>query len=123
MKIQRLSDRLAFGTRMSIPSVMVVLAVALPSTDRGGPAVVTASAMGPAAVAVGATKNGAAIRPFRVNVPVADLDELRRRIAATRWPEKETVADSSQGVPLCTTRELARYWATDCDWRPASPAS
>jgi pimeloyl-ACP methyl ester carboxylesterase len=117
MKIERLSDVLAFGTRMILFPVAVVLALALMSTDRGGPAVVTASVMGPAAVAVGATKNGAAIRPFRVNVPVADLDELRRRIAATRWPEKETVADSSQGVPLGTTRELARYWATDYDWR------
>jgi pimeloyl-ACP methyl ester carboxylesterase len=117
MKIERLSDVLAFGTRMILFPVAVVLALALTSTDRGGPAVVTASVMGPAAVAGGATKNGAAIRPFRVNVPVADLDELRRRIAATRWPEKETVADSSQGVPLGTTRELARYWATDYDWR------
>jgi pimeloyl-ACP methyl ester carboxylesterase len=117
MKIERLSDVLAFGTRMILFPVAVVLALALMSTDRGGPAVVTASVMGPAAVAGGATKNGAAIRPFRVNVPVADLDELRRRIAATRWPEKETVADSSQGVPLGTTRELARYWATDYDWR------
>jgi pimeloyl-ACP methyl ester carboxylesterase len=117
MKIERLSDVLAFGTRKILFPVAVVLALALTSTDRGGPAVVTASVMGPAAVAGGATKNGAAIRPFRVNVPVADLDELRRRIAATRWPEKETVADSSQGVPLGTTRELARYWATDYDWR------
>ncbi len=58
-----------------------------------------------------------AIRPFRVEVPDADLDELRRRIVATRWPEKETVADPSQGVQLATTQELARYWATDHDWR------
>ncbi len=57
------------------------------------------------------------IRPFRVNVPDKDLAELRRRIAATQWPEKETVADQSQGVPLATMRELARYWATDYDWR------
>jgi pimeloyl-ACP methyl ester carboxylesterase len=57
------------------------------------------------------------IRPFRVNVPDKDLAELRRRIAATRWPEKETVADESQGVPLAMTRELASYWGTDYDWR------
>ena len=57
------------------------------------------------------------IRPFQVNVPDKDLAELRRRIAATRWPEKETVADQSQGVPLSMIRELARYWATDYDWR------
>ena len=58
------------------------------------------------------------IRPFTVGrVPQSALDELRRRIAATHWPEKETVTDQSQGVPLATMRELARYWATDYDWR------
>jgi pimeloyl-ACP methyl ester carboxylesterase len=58
-----------------------------------------------------------AIRPFRVNVSDKALADLRRRILATRWPEKETVADESQGVPLATVRELAGYWATDYDWR------
>src|SRR5262249_27609971 len=58
-----------------------------------------------------------AIRPFHVNIPEAALTDLRRRILATQWPEKETVADDSQGVPLATMRELARYWATDYDWR------
>jgi pimeloyl-ACP methyl ester carboxylesterase len=58
-----------------------------------------------------------AVRPFRIHVPEEDLDDLRRRIAATQWPEKETVADESQGVPLATMQELARYWATDYDWR------
>jgi pimeloyl-ACP methyl ester carboxylesterase len=60
---------------------------------------------------------GAAIRPFRVNVLQARLDDMRRRIAATQWPEKETVADASQGVPLATMRELAQYWAREYDWR------
>ena len=64
-----------------------------------------------------AAAENAAIRPFRVDFPEEELVELRRRIAATRWPEKETVADQSQGVPLATMRELARYWATDYDWR------
>ena len=58
-----------------------------------------------------------AVRPFRVEVPEADLAELRRRINATRWPERETVTDHSQGVPLATMEKLARYWATDYDWR------
>src|SRR5918998_1663703 len=58
-----------------------------------------------------------AIRPFRIDVPEEALLELRRRIAATQWPEKETVADESQGVQLATMQELARYWATDYDWR------
>jgi len=58
-----------------------------------------------------------AIRPFHVNVPDAELTELRRRINATRWPERETVGDASQGVQLATTQQLARYWATEYDWR------
>jgi pimeloyl-ACP methyl ester carboxylesterase len=57
------------------------------------------------------------IRPFRVEVPEADLDDLRHRIAAMRWPDKETVADASQGVQLASTQALARYWATEHDWR------
>jgi pimeloyl-ACP methyl ester carboxylesterase len=57
------------------------------------------------------------IRPFRIDISDAALDDLRRRIAATNWPEKETVADQSQGVPLAMIQELARYWATDYDWR------
>src|SRR5688572_5051036 len=58
-----------------------------------------------------------AIRPFRVNVPEEQLADLRRRIAATKWPERETVTDASQGVQLATMQKLARYWATDYDWR------
>jgi pimeloyl-ACP methyl ester carboxylesterase len=58
-----------------------------------------------------------AVRPFRINVPLSQLDDLRRRIAATRWPEKETVTDASQGVQLATIQALARYWATEYDWR------
>jgi pimeloyl-ACP methyl ester carboxylesterase len=60
----------------------------------------------------------AGIRPFpHLHVPEADLTELRRRINATRWPERETVPDASQGVQLATTQKLARYWAKDYDWR------
>jgi pimeloyl-ACP methyl ester carboxylesterase len=57
------------------------------------------------------------IRPFTVEIPEAELEALRARIAATRWPEKETVADQSEGVQLATMKELARYWASDYDWR------
>jgi pimeloyl-ACP methyl ester carboxylesterase len=57
------------------------------------------------------------IRPFHVDIPEEELAELRRRIAATRWPSKELVEDRSQGVQLATLRELARYWETDYDWR------
>ena len=58
-----------------------------------------------------------AIRPFRVNIPEAELTELRRRITAARLPDKEPVADFSQGVPLATIEKLATYWATEYDWR------
>ena len=58
-----------------------------------------------------------AIRPFTVKVAQEAIDELRRRIVATNWPEKETVPDQSQGVPLAMIQKLARYWATDYDWR------
>jgi pimeloyl-ACP methyl ester carboxylesterase len=58
-----------------------------------------------------------AIRPFNIDVPEEDLADLRRRIAATRWPSRELVGDRSQGVQLATTQALARYWATDYDWR------
>jgi pimeloyl-ACP methyl ester carboxylesterase len=59
------------------------------------------------------------IRPFSVNIPEEALNDLRRRLAATRWPSKELVEDRSQGVQLATMQELARYWATDYDWRKA----
>jgi pimeloyl-ACP methyl ester carboxylesterase len=57
------------------------------------------------------------VRPFNVNIPEAELVQLRKRIEATRWPEKETVADFTQGVPLATVQKLAKYWATEYDWR------
>jgi pimeloyl-ACP methyl ester carboxylesterase len=63
------------------------------------------------------TGEGDAIRPFRVNIPEEALADLRRRIAMTRWPDRETVSDESQGVQLATIQELARYWGTDYDWR------
>src|SRR5258708_33905234 len=57
-----------------------------------------------------------AIRPFRVSFSEADLADLRKRIEATRWPSRETVADATQGVQLATTQALARYWAANYDW-------
>ena len=58
-----------------------------------------------------------AVRSFQVNVPETELDDMRRRIKATRLPEKETVSDFSQGVQLAFIQALARYWATDYNWR------
>src|SRR4051794_30567915 len=63
------------------------------------------------------TPEAPAIRPFAVHVPEAALVDLGRRIGMTRWPDKETVADDSQGVPLAKLQELVRYWGTDYDWR------
>jgi pimeloyl-ACP methyl ester carboxylesterase len=76
-------------------------------------ATMTTTSMTQAGKAQAAGKNG--IRPFTVNVPEAELTELRRRIEATRWPDRET--DPLQGVQLATVQELARYWATEYDWR------
>jgi hypothetical protein len=59
------------------------------------------------------------IRPFHVDVPEEDLVDLRQRIAATRWPDRETVPDRSQGAQLAELQELVRYWGTDYDWRKA----
>ena len=58
-----------------------------------------------------------AIRPFKVGFPETELDELRRRVNATRWPERETVTDDSQGVRLAMMQDLTWYWGTDYDWR------
>src|SRR5260370_33866174 len=59
------------------------------------------------------------IRPFRADIPQEATTDLRRRVAATRWPDKETVTDGSQGVQLAKLQGLIRYWGTDYDWRKA----
>src|SRR5436309_10334441 len=63
------------------------------------------------------TSDAAPVRPFRVEFSDAELTDLRRRINATRWPERETVTDDSQGVPIALMQALARYWGSDYDWR------
>jgi pimeloyl-ACP methyl ester carboxylesterase len=75
----------------------------------------SAASLLPARSAVAAKED--AIRPFRIDVPKDGLVDLRERLAATRWPDRETVPDQSQGVRLRTVRELVRYWQTDYDWR------
>ena len=82
-----------------------------------GIAAAGAASLFPAYPAPAATSDE--IRPFRVNVPEEQLVDLRRRIAATRWPDRETVADRSQGVQLAKFQEVVRYWGTDYDWRKA----
>ncbi|GAB7542960.1 hypothetical protein CS8_026290 [Cupriavidus sp. 8B] len=71
------------------------------------------------AVAQPARGDKTAIRPLRLHAPESQLIDLRRRIKATRWPDRETVNDNSQGVPLAMIRELARNWSTNYDWRKA----
>ena len=67
--------------------------------------------------AINQASDQTAIQPFHVNVPESELTELRRRILATKWPDQETVTDATQGVQLATMQALARYWATEYDWR------
>jgi pimeloyl-ACP methyl ester carboxylesterase len=85
------------------------------STAAMGIAAAGAASLFPAYPAPAATSDE--IHPFHINVPEEDLVDLRRRLAATRWSEKETVTDESQGVPLATLQGLVRYWQTDYDWR------
>ena len=94
----------------AIAGAFVVLLLAAPSYGQ-------AEKASEVQAAVSASADDTAIRPFNINFPDADLVDLRRRIAATRWPERETVTDASQGVQLATMQKLASYWATDYDWR------
>jgi pimeloyl-ACP methyl ester carboxylesterase len=101
--------------RVPLVALTAATAVLVPTGSYAQPA--SRSAVVDAATT--APTHDRSIRPFRFEASEAALAELKRRIAATRWPEKETVGDSSQGVPLATMRELARYWASGYDWRKA----
>jgi pimeloyl-ACP methyl ester carboxylesterase len=105
-------------------SSMMGLAVALGPAAIGGPVAESKSEKPnvlPRATAIeqggGQATDKTSIRPFHVSFPEAELADLRRRVHATKWPERETVADASQGVQLATTQKLAHYWANDHDWR------
>src|SRR5919202_1518245 len=80
-------------------------------------ALAAAAAVGLSTWDFAAASEGSTVRPFKIDVPEDALIDLRRRIVATRWPDRETVMDQSQGVQLATIQELAHYWATDYDWR------
>src|SRR5262245_8925064 len=79
----------------------------------------TVAETAPIGAKTGASTGADAIRPFHVHYSDEAIADLKRRVLATRWPERETVADTSQGVPLAMIRDLAQYWATDYDWRKA----
>ncbi len=106
--------RRAFATSVSALALSVYVG---PSLAQGIPAAAAIGSVHPATVA--AVAEDAAIHPFHIAVPEAALVDLRKRIAATRWPERELVSDQSQGVKLDTIRELVRYWGEDYDWRKA----
>jgi hypothetical protein len=100
------------------PGRTLISAISLSPTRRSllaMPAAAGAFSLLPSHLAGAA--NADAVRPFHVNVPEADLVDLRRRVMATRWPAKETVTDQSQGVQLAKLKELIRYWGTGYDWR------
>ena len=99
------------GLRLGIAGVMGSLlpVSALATTQRGFPHAQTRRESTMA--------DNTAIRPFHFEAPKAELVDLRKRVEATRWPEKETVADDTQGVQLATVQKLARYWATEHNWR------
>ena len=103
-------------TKMLEPDRRAFLAAigAFGATGLAAPA-----AAAPAAPVPGTAHGDDAIRPFRVEIPEDALVDLRRRLATTRWPDRETVADQSQGVRLATLQQLARYWETQYDWRKA----
>jgi pimeloyl-ACP methyl ester carboxylesterase len=89
----------------------------LPASIRSG--LFAAVAAAAVVLPVRARADETSIRPFRVHVPEADVADMRRRLAATRWPDKGPVADSSQGVPLARLQQLVRYWGTGYDWQKA----
>src|SRR5215204_4320961 len=118
--LERLTHRVTFRSGLIVVAVTTVLALSSTSARRVGIDVLAATAIAVwSAPVAAADNNDAAIRPFRVDVPKADLADLRRRLAATRWPDKETAADQWQGVQLAKLQELVRYWGTDYDWRKA----
>jgi pimeloyl-ACP methyl ester carboxylesterase len=99
---------------------MIMLAMSSSSTRRNflaTSAAAGAASLLPARLVLAA--EGSPIRPFRIDVPEEQLVDLRRRVLATRWPDRETVSDQSQGAQLKKLQELVRYWGTDYDWRKA----
>jgi pimeloyl-ACP methyl ester carboxylesterase len=97
------------------PTRREVLAAAAAAGAVGLAGSILPSAASPTQSSEGAADDS--IRNFKISFPEADLDDLRRRLAGTRWPEKETVADDTQGVPLALIQELAQYWQAEYDWR------
>ena len=98
--------------KISIPVIIVTLGLTSTSWAQSPLPATSRSPLSNSAAA-----EDKSIRPFHVSFPKEAVADMRKRVAATRWPDKETVADASQGVQLATMQKLARYWATDYDWR------
>ena len=119
-RFERLTDRVTLRSGIIIVAAMMVLTLSATAPRRVGLAMLAATAVGATSATVAAAENNnTKVVPFRVSVPDADLADLRRRLKATRWPDKETAADQWQGVQLAKLQELVRYWGTDYDWRKA----
>src|SRR3954469_18962059 len=103
-----MSDTTAYARRRSLRNATMTLAAAELAAFAPAP---------PASAAAAAPTHDDRVRPFRVRFPDRALVDLRRRIAATRWPDRETVANTSQGVPLALMQQVADYWQKKYDWR------
>ena len=110
----RLLERITRRTGIAVAATIALLAL---SPGWARPLVRAASGIGSPSAGKATINDSTAIRPFHVKVPDAQLADLRRRLLATRWPDKETVSDRSQGVPLEQLQMLVHYWGTGYDWR------
>jgi pimeloyl-ACP methyl ester carboxylesterase len=115
LAISRTIQSIASGAASALSAVLIAVpcyVMAAPSGDANAPVSATSAPTNQAPAL-----EDAAIRPFRVNIPQASLDDLRKRVLATRWPDKETVSDRSQGTQQAKIQELVGYWGTGYDWR------
>ena len=107
------------GSAQSVPAAIDPLPVNLPMASGAEPNHSVRKEAHTVTTLTRLDTDATAIRPFHAHVPEEALVDLRRRIAATRWPDPETVSDRSQGAQLATMKDLVRYWGTDYDWRKA----
>jgi len=94
-----------------------IAAVLFAAPLYAGAAATTLASISPSSAEQRSVPDDAAIRPYHIAIPQAALDDLRKRVRATRWPDKETVTDQSQGVQLARIQALVQYWGSDYDWR------
>jgi pimeloyl-ACP methyl ester carboxylesterase len=120
-RLQALTHHLTLLAGTTVFAAMLLLALSSRSARRAALAVIAATvvAQPDAAVAAPAGQSSTAIRPFRISVPDATLADLRRRVQATRWADRETVSDQSQGIQQEKLQGLVRYWGSGYDWRKA----